>query len=127
MSGKRHREILFGKSASERALPLTTAPDVITGVEVSAGTSRGNVLSEEVGSNLFVADITVERPSMLMLKATYHPNRRAKVDGVETDTVMLMPSFLGIQVNPGHHEVRLEYMPRRLRMILLIMGLLTFR
>ena len=94
-------------------------------IEKSAGPSRGTVLSEEVGSNYFAADVAVERESLLMLKATYHPNWRATVDGVKTDTVMLMPSFVGVPLLPGDHKVRLEYRPRRLRVILLGLGLLT--
>jgi len=83
------------------------------------------VLSEEIGSSHFSADVHVERESLLMLKATYHPNWRATVDGVKADTVMLMPSFVGVRLTPGDHQVRLEYRPRRLRMILLGLGLLT--
>lgn len=60
-----------------------------------------------------------------MLKATYHTNWRATVDGVETDTVMPMPSFVGVQLPPGDHKVLLEYRLHRLRMILLTSGLLT--
>ncbi len=89
------------------------------------GPSRGTVLSEKIGNDYFSAEVAVERESMLLLKATYHPNWRATVDGVETDTVMLMPSFVGIELSPGNHSVRIEYRPRRLRMILLGLGLLT--
>ncbi len=109
-------------SARCHFLPLL---GVISKAEVSAGPSRGTVLSEEVGSNSFEADVSVERDSLLMLKVTYHPNWRATVDGVETDTVMLMPSFIGVQLPPGDHKVLLEYRPRRLRMILLVLGVLT--
>ena len=94
-------------------------------VEASAGPSRGTVLSEEIGNNYFAAKVAVERESMLLLKATYHPNWRATVNGVKTDTVMLMPSFVGIQLSPGEHEVRIEYRPRGLRVILLSLGLLS--
>ena len=83
------------------------------------------MISEEVGGNYFAADVNVERDSMLLLKATYHPNWRATVDGVKTDTVMLMPSFVGVPLTPGKHQVRIEYRPRRLRMILLGLGMLT--
>jgi len=83
------------------------------------------VLSEEIGNNYFAAKVAVERESMLLLKATYHPNWRATVNGVKTDTVMLMPSFVGIQLSPGEHEVRIEYRPRGLRVILLSLGLLS--
>ena len=124
---KQHPVVLLGESSQEieHALPLSDAMDVIPRVEASAGPSRGTVLSEELGSNFFAADVTVERDSWLLLKATYHPNWRATVDGVQADTVMLMPSFVGVQLTPGEHKVLLEYRPRRLRMILLILGLLT--
>ena len=94
-------------------------------VEASDGPSRGTVLSEEVGSNYFAAEVEVVRDSLLMLKATYHPNWRATVDGVKTETVMLMPSFVGVPLTPGDHKVRMEYRPRRLRLILLCLGLLN--
>lgn len=83
------------------------------------------MLSEKIGSNFFEAEVSVERESMLLLKATYHPNWRATVDGVEANTVMLMPSFVGVRLLPGYHDVRIEYRPGKLRMILLALGLIT--
>ena len=118
-STKQHPTMLVGRPAEKDERRFKGE------VESSAGPSRGTVLSEEVGSNYFVADVFVERESLLMLKATYHPNWRATVDGIKTDTVMLMPSFVGVQLPPGDHQVRLEYRPRRLRVILLGLGLLT--
>jgi len=124
---KQHPEVLIGSTSqgAERPLPLSEAVDVIPTIRASAGPSRGAVLSEEIGSNSFAAEVRVERDSWLLLKATYHPNWRVTVDGVETDSVMLMPSFIGVQLPPGVHKVLLEYRPRRLRMILLTLGLLT--
>ncbi len=116
---KQHPTMLIGRPAKK------DEPRFSIGAEESAGPPRGTVLSEEVGSNYFAADVTVERESLLMLKATYHPNWRATVDGVKTDTVMLMPSFVGVQLPPGDHTVRIEYRSRRLRVILLGLGLLT--
>ena len=110
---------------NERPLPLSAAGDVFPAVEAFAGPFRGAVVSEEAGSNFFAADVNVERESMLLLKATYHPNWRATVDGVKTETVMLMPSFVGVPLTPGDHKVRMEYRPRRLRLILLCLGLLN--
>ena len=124
---KQHPKVFIGSTSQgiERPLPLRAAVDVIPTVKASAGPSRGAVLSEEVGSNSFAAGVRVERESWLLLKATYHPNWRATVDGVETDTVMLMPSFVGVRLLPGNHQVQLEYRSRRLRMVLLGLGLLT--
>jgi hypothetical protein len=125
---KQHPTVLIGRSAKKggRSAPLSEAVKVIPTVEAVAGPTRGEVLSEDVGSNFFVADVAVERSSLLLLKASYHPNWRATVDGVETETVMLMPSFVGVPLTPGRHQVRLEYRPRRLRMVLLGLGVLLF-
>ena len=124
---KQHPTVLFGRSSrgKESSIPLSEASEVISKIQVSASPSRGTVLSEEVGNNFFAADVNVKRDSMLMLKATYHPNWRATVDGEETDPVMLMPSVVGIQLPQGEHKVRLEYRPRRLRAVLLGLGLLA--
>jgi hypothetical protein len=116
---KQHPTMLLGRPAIKDERSFTGK------VESSAGPSRGTVLSEGIGSNFFTANVTVERDSLLMLKATYHPNWRATVDGIKTDTVMLMPSFVGVQLPPGDHEVRIEYQPRRLRAILIGLGLLA--
>ena len=118
-STKQHPTMLIGRPAKKDERRFRG------NVEASAGLPRGTVLSEEVGNNYFAADVIVERESLLMLKATYHPNWRATVDGVKADTVMLMPSFVGVQLPPGSHKVRIEYRPRRLRVILLGLGLLT--
>ena len=109
-------EQLFSLSQAEVVIPLESFP---------LEPSRGRVISEAIGSNVYQAGVEVERESMLMLKATYHPNWHAIVDGVEADTVMIMPSYIGVRVSPGVHQIRLEYQPRPLRGSLLIIGLLT--
>ena len=124
---KQHPLVSIGSRAQgiERGLPLSSAKEVIAKLNPPDGPSRGRIISEEIGNNYFAVDVNVERESMLLLKATYHPDWRATVDGVKTDTVMLMPSFVGVRLPPGDHKVRIEYRPRRLRMILLGLGLLT--
>ena len=124
---KKHPVVWLGGTYKGNPQPesLFSARGIIATQDPPAGPSRGTVLSEEVGNNYFAADVRVERDSMLVLKATYHPNWRATIDGVKTDTVMLMPSFVGVRLPPGSHKVRLEYLPRRLRMILLGLGLIV--
>ena len=124
---KKHPVVWLGGAYKGNPQPesLFSARGIIATQDPPAGPSRGTVLSEEVGNNYFAADVRVERDSMLVLKATYHPNWRATIDGVKTDTVMLMPSFVGVRLPPGSHKVRLEYLPRRLRMILLGLGLIV--
>ena len=60
-----------------------------------------------------------------MLKVSFHPNWHAYVDGVETTTFQLVPSYVGVSVGPGVHQVRMEYRPQPLRTGLLWFGLLT--
>ncbi|MEJ2734670.1 MAG: glycosyltransferase family 39 protein, partial [Anaerolineae bacterium] len=86
---------------------------------------RGRVISQRIGSNTYAAQVEVERESWLMLKATYHPNRRATVDGEPAGTVMLMPSYVGVKVAPGRHDVGFEYRPRTWRPVLGLAGLLV--
>ena len=122
-----HPVVLLNGSTLEtrNLLSLSTASKVIPEFEVSTGPTRGAILSEAVGNQSYAAEVKVERESMLMLKATYHPNWHATVDGVKADTVMLMPGFTGVHLAPGTHKVRIEYKPRILRKILLCLGLLA--
>jgi len=59
-----------------------------------------------------------------MLKATYHPNWGATVDGQEVRPFMVMPSYVGVTVGPGAHQVHLAYVPGPLRGYLMIAGAL---
>ena len=93
--------------------------------QASAGPSRGLIVSEDVGTNHYSAVVDVERESILMLKTTYHPNWRTAVDGAEAESLMLMPGFMGVQLPPGEHEVRMEYRSRGLRKVLLALGFLS--
>ncbi|SVC00550.1 uncharacterized protein METZ01_LOCUS253404, partial [marine metagenome] len=122
-----HPVVLLNGSTLEtrNLLSLSTASKVIPEFEVSTGPTRGAILSEAIGNQSYTAEVKVERESMLMLKATYHPNWHATVDGVKADTVMLMPGFTGVHLAPGTHKVRIEYKPRILRKILLCLGLLA--
>tara|TARA_Y100000588_G_C14235440_1_gene917069 strand:+ start:100 stop:2454 length:2355 start_codon:yes stop_codon:yes gene_type:complete len=90
-----------------------------------ASPSRGSIVSEDVGTNHYSAVVSVERESILMLKTTYHPNWRIAVDGAEAESLMLMSGFMGVQLPPGEHEVRMEYRSRDLRKVLLALGFLS--
>ena len=127
VGAKQHPSVYLGGSAPDgrTILPLSSAEQVIAQLSPEAGPSRGRVISETVESNAYAADVEVAAPSLAMLKATYHPNWHAIVDGVEAPTVMLMPSYIGVPVAPGQHHIRLEYRAGPLRGILMAVGLLT--
>jgi hypothetical protein len=124
---KQHPSLLFGgaKPDYRRTFPLSEAVTLTPRDVLPTEAPRGRVVAETIKSNAYLAEVEVERESTLMLKATYHPNWHAYVDGLETTTVMLMPSYVGVQVAPGRHQVRLEYRPQPLRGYLMILGLLT--
>ena len=73
---------------------LSNAENVIGQAQTPAGPARGHVYAEASGSNIYLAEVSVERESVLMLKSTYHPNWHAYVDDGEAKTVMLMPSYI---------------------------------
>jgi hypothetical protein len=122
---KHHPSIKFqGESGdAEPAFLLSNAENVIGQAQTPAGPARGHVYAEASGSNIYLAEVSVERESVLMLKSTYHPNWHAYVDDMEVKTVMLMPSYIGVKLAPGDHAVRMEYRPRPLRGILLVASL----
>lgn len=122
---KQHPSIdLSGESEGlEPAFRLSNAEYLIQQAQTLASPSRSQVTAEGIGNNTYVAEVRVERESMLMLKSTYHPNWHAYVDSVETETVMLMPSYVGVKILRGNHIVRLQYQSRSLRGVLLFAGL----
>lgn len=122
---KQHPVVSISSPSQEIPTPLSEASDIMSKAEFSLGAARGAVLVEDIGSNYFAAEVAVERESILLLKASYHPNWRAIVDGIEVDTIMLMPGFVGIQLPPGNHQVWIEYRSRGLRTVLLVLGLLV--
>jgi hypothetical protein len=92
-------------------LPLAGAGPALAGATYEPEPARGRIVSETVSSNAYAATVDVARDSHVLLKATYHPGWRVTVDGAAAQPVMLMPSFLGVPVSPGSHEVRAVYEP----------------
>ena len=121
---KVHAAVSLNGSSQEFPNSLSDFTQVISAAETPYDEKRGTLQGEEVGHNFFTTNVSVERESVLLLKASYHSNWRAEVNGEETDTIMVMPSFVGIELAPGQHQVRLEYKPRTLRGVLLVLGLL---
>lgn len=109
----------------ERTFSLSQATEVISLAHFPAEPPRGQILSQTLGSQVYQAEVEVKRDSFLLLKVTYHPGWRATVDGVPVDTVMLMPSYIGVKLAPGTHHVHLDYQPPVWRGLLAIAGLLS--
>jgi uncharacterized membrane protein YfhO len=104
---------------------MSQAGSVFAQTTAQVGPPRGRVLAERVGNGAYQAQVEVARRSTLLLKVTYHPNWRATVDGDPAETMMVMPSYVGVRLPTGTHDVCLEYRPRSLRRVFLIAGLLA--
>jgi hypothetical protein len=61
----------------------------------------------------------------LILKVTYHPNWKVTVDGTPVDTFMVSPSYIGISLPAGTHQVDAVYEATPIKTPLLILGLIT--
>ncbi len=104
---------------------MSAAEDVVSTLARADHSPAGQVISTSVDSNTYAARVRVDRPSTLLMKVTYHPNWHAYVDGVETQTLMLMPSFVGVPMTAGIHDVRMVYRPQPLRWHLMLVGLVA--
>ena len=134
--------------ASERAL-FSRNRRWMAGAEVSAGrflqydypgTSRdaaagaqskpghdGCVTDGEIVQKLVLParlDLEVKCPeaSTLVLKMTYHPNWRVSIDGQEVRPFMVSPSFIGVAVPPGRHQIQAQYRSPTYKTVLLLLG-----
>ncbi len=85
-------------------------------------TPVGEILAVERRGEDFTARVRVDRPGHLLLRMSFHPGWQAHVDGAVAETVPLVPSFVGVPLAPGTHEVTLRYRPARSRAPLLALG-----
>jgi hypothetical protein len=74
---------------------------------------------------VFGGQVVVNRPSVVMLKATFDPGWHVTVDGRPAETQMLAPSFVGVAVGPGTHRIEFDYIPYAHYWVLLMIGGLT--
>ena len=104
-----------GASNAIRRLTPADAPD-----------SFGRIQSEIVSPYAYEATVQITEPATtLFLKASYHPDWRAYVDGREVTPFMVAPSYPAITLEPGEHTVRFEYRANALRTPLLLFGVAT--
>ena len=107
-------------------LPLSESAATVARPVGSASAPRGAILSEQVDlKGRYAATIRADEAAIVMVKVTYDPGLRVTVDGQRVEPIMLMPSFIGVPVSPGTHEVIVSYAPGTLRLWLQLLGLLT--
>jgi hypothetical protein len=84
------------------------------------GGGRTDFEIDEPGSVQLV--VTCSSAATLALKMTYHPNWHVVVDGAPVETFMLSPSYIGIDLPAGTHQVTATYEPTPSKGPLLAIG-----
>jgi uncharacterized membrane protein YfhO len=81
--------------------------------------------TEDLAGGVFTATVQTRRTAVVLLKASYDPSWRARVDGASAKPVMMAPSLVGVEVGPGRHVVRFRYASYPDYPLLLAIGILT--
>lgn len=81
--------------------------------------------SHDKNNGLFSADVSLDRPGVVLLKATYDPHWSVTVDGVERTVEFMAPSLLGVDVEAGSHTVVFQYQTFGAYPLLLALGGVT--
>ena len=127
VAARQFPQVALGGAAGappDRTYPLAEAARMLPSL-AGRPPPAGRVLGETVAPQSYAASVALDEPATVVLKVTYHPNWRATVDGVEVPTTMVMPSFIGIALPPGRHEVSLVYRSDPRRTLLLAAGAAT--
>lgn len=82
----------------------------------------GTIREERVLPGRIDLRVECQEPSTLVLKITYHPNWRVTIDGREMRPFMVSPSFIGVVVPGGPHDVQAEYRSPVYKSVLLLLG-----
>jgi hypothetical protein len=85
----------------------------------------GRTLAERVESQRVAVTVQCPNASALVLKMSYHPNWKVRIDGVETPTYIVSPSFIGMDMPLGKHEVVAEYVPTPSKTPLIVLALIV--
>lgn len=103
-------------------LEASVHPQVVLGddrrVSLAGGAvagPSGRVLKEanDSGAGRFLGQVTVDRGSAVMLKASFHGRWTATVDGRPAPVEIVAPGYPAVSVPPGEHTVEFSYEPFR--------------
>ena len=98
--------------ASEASIPEPTA---------SNNKDAGRVYLVQDKVNETIVNVTVERKALLVLNDAWYPGWTAFVDGIARPIFRANFDFRGVFLDPGRHQVRFLFAPRRFRIGLWIM------
>lgn len=122
-----NRSWLFGPDPAAGSFIRWEYPSDVTGTRQPEAPrcADGSILREELGRSRVAVVTDCGEAATLVLKHTYHPHWRVTIDGVQAPTFMVSPSFIGVDLPPGTHEVVAEYRSGPARNALLAAGFMT--
>lgn len=82
----------------------------------------GQILAVDRRGEDFLVRARADRDCTLLLKMTFHPAWRAQVDGARAVPIHVLPSYVGLPLQPGAHEVTLRFDPGPEKKILAFAG-----
>jgi len=102
------------------------APQTYTDVSPPSG-APGAVLeqSNDSANCAFAGTVRADRPAAVVLKESFDPRWTVTVDGVAAKPVMLAPSFVGVEIPAGTHEIAFRYKEYPNYPLLVLIGALT--
>ena len=94
---------------------------------VQPSSAPGTVLDEhaDLAHGIVVTKVSLERPAVVLLSASYDPGWKALVDGRPVATEMVAPAVVGVRAGPGVHTVRFVYRGFPDNPPLLVLGAVT--
>ena len=130
VAGDWHAQGRFPRVAWRHGPDSAVSRPAVTWQDVSrpadpAGPPLGRVLESGREEGAYQARVDVFESATVLFRMSYHPGWQAHVDGDEADVIMLAPSYMGIPVSPGQHDVVLTYRPSRAASPLRWLGLLV--
>jgi hypothetical protein len=130
--GQRVNDFLTSSAPEDGKIPVIAfdgepAAPPTEGFGQTAPGSPGDVevQFERPDDGVFGGTVDARRPSVVMLKATYHPRWKVTVDGKPAETELIAPSFVGVRVPAGQHTVEFTYEPYPSYWLLFLVGVLT--
>jgi hypothetical protein len=93
---------------------------------LSSGCAGAGMITEErVQPGRLDLRVQCAEAATLVLKMTFHPNWRVTIDGRRQPAFMVSPSFIGVNVPAGLHQLRAEYRSPLYKTALLLLGACT--
>ncbi|MCU0506209.1 MAG: YfhO family protein, partial [Chloroflexi bacterium] len=85
----------------------------------------GTVHAERVVQDAISVEVECAGAATLEIRATYHPNWRVFVDGVQAPAYMVSPSYIGVDLPAGRHRVDAVYRATPTKSPLIAIGILV--